>query len=185
MKYLGIIFSSKNNFILHVNKLINKVYGCTKSLYNALRWNNQLCPKIKILCYKQLIRPAIVYAFPIWSSISSAQMERLRRLERKILRQCINYERKANGYHFNINYLYNKSKIIRLDQYMLNLAYQYFDRLSSSSNPLMQAANDIPDDLIRAVRTKPPGFLNILRSENIIIPLYNRGKYNSNIRVYK
>lgn len=185
MKYLGVYFTPKMNFIEHVKQTIKKVHIRTKYLYNALRHNNLLDIQIKILCYKQLIRPIISYAFPIWSCISSAQMEKLRILERKLLRRCINYTRKPNGKHHSNNYLYHKAKTPRLDKHLLSIAHRYLSRTKEFANPLFRRSCNLETDHINALRIKPSQYLDQFRDENDdSIPLYNRGYYNPNHKVY-
>lgn len=185
MKYLGVYFTPKMNFIEHVKKTIQKVLIRTKYLHNALRHGNLLDVSIKILCYKQLIRPIISYAFPIWSCISSAQMEKLRVCERKILRRCINYTRKPDGKHHSNSYLYEKAKTPRLDKVLISTAHRYLDRLKNFTNPLVQNSCNLAEDHINALRVKPAQYLDQFRDENdTAIPLYNRGFYDPQHRVY-
>lgn len=185
MKYLGVYFTPKMNFIEHVRKTVQKVYVRTKYLHNALRHSNRLDVNIKILCYKQLVRPIISYAFPIWSCISSAQMEILRALERQILRRCINYTRKPDGNHHSNSYLYEKAKTPRLDKFLMSIAHRYLDNLKDFNNPLVQDSCNLEDDYINRLRLKPAQYLDQFRDETqIAIPLYNRGFRDPQHRVY-
>lgn len=83
IKYLAVTFSK--NATHHRHKEHSKAL-------NRLRYLRQIPPKImgfltkKMLCYKQLIRPILAHSFPAWSSIFSAQMEKLRLTERKCLK---------------------------------------------------------------------------------------------------
>lgn len=186
MKYLGVYFTPKMNFIEHVRKTIQNVQFRTKYLHNALRLNNLLDVNIKILSYKQLVRPLTSHAFPIWSCISSAQMEKLRCNERKILRRCINYTRKPNGKHYPIAYIYEKARTPRLDDHLMSIAHRYLDRQKDFANPLYQRSCNLDPELINALRIKPAQYLDKFRdTANIAIPLYNRGFYNPEHRVYK
>lgn len=186
LKYLGVTFTPKLNFIQHVSQTRSKVLIRTSYLQNALRHSNSLDPKIKILCYKQIIRPIIEYAFPIWSCISSAQMEKLRALERKILRRCINYTRKPNGHHHSNAYLYSKANTPRLDNHLLSIAHRYLDRVEHFDNPIFRRSCNLEVDHINALRIKPPQYLKLHRDEDpTAIPLYNRGFHNPHHRVYR
>lgn len=188
MKYLGIHFTRRMNFVKHVTSTIGKVTAKTHQLRNALRRNNQLDRNIKLLCYKQLIRPIISYGFPIWSSISSHQMERIRTLERKILRRCTNYNRKPNGKHHSNGYLYDQANVEPIDNHMLKLAYKYLDHLPFSENPLVQELARFDRDIISELKPKPPLYLLTYRDELAVnpstLPLYNRGFLDPHHKVY-
>lgn len=187
LKYLGITFSSNISFIEHVKTIRAKVFTSTAQLSAILRRHNTLNTAIKVQCYKQLIRPIISYAFPIWSSISSHQMEIIRMLERSVLRNATNYSRKPNGHHYSNKYLYEKANIERIDDFMLYLAFRYFDRLTESTNPHMPPTMLIENELIDILHHRPPAYL--LRYKEQMddpdnIPLYNRGFRNPLNRVY-
>lgn len=185
MRYLGVYFTPKMNFIEHVKMTSQKVLIRTKYLHNALRHSNLLDVNIKILCYKQLIRPIISYAFPIWSCISSAQMEKLRVLERKILRRCINYTRKPDGKHHSNSYVYEKAKTPRIDKFLMSIAHRYLSKVKDFQNPLVQRSCNLDENTINILRRKPAQYLDQFRDDSTIaIPLYNRGFFNPQHRVY-
>lgn len=95
-------------------------------------------PKIKSILYKQLLRPIIMYGFPIWHNISSAQMEKLRIEERKILRACAEISRKPGSYlHINNNALYSSANTERLDRMMVSHARAFFQNFDNTENPLV------------------------------------------------
>lgn len=97
IKYLGIVFTSNLNFNKHVDNIMSKTIKIYHMLSHLLINRNGIQNNVKLLLYKQLIRPLIGYAFVIWQSISSAQMERIRILERKIVRLCIGLKREQNS----------------------------------------------------------------------------------------
>lgn len=84
VKYLGIVFSSNFQFNEHVTHILQKVNIAQCQLKNI--FSCKLLKKdVKLLAYKQLIRPLILYATPIWANInviSSAQLEKIRVKER-------------------------------------------------------------------------------------------------------
>ena len=135
IEYLGIIFTQNFQFIRHVDKIIKKLrigYNITKTV---LKPSRKLSIKIKIICYKQLLRPIISYAFTSWFNISSHQMERLRVKERQYLRACINYKRKSNSIKTISNKkLYLESKTKRIDVHLIELALNFFYKIENNNN---------------------------------------------------
>lgn len=112
-------------------------------------------------------------------------MEKLRALERKILRRCINYTRKPDGNHHSNSYLYEKAKTPRLDKFLMSIAHRYLDNLKDFNNPLVQDSCNLEEDYINGLRLKPAQYLDQFRDETqIAIPLYNRGFHDPQKRVY-
>lgn len=163
LKYLGVIFSQRPTFSAHVTEALAKSRRAYHSIKGVLKRTSKLDIKIKLLCYKQLIRPILSFGFPAWAGISSSQMERLRRFERKCIRACINYRRPFNTYRMISNEeLYRQSETKRIDCFMLDSAIKLFGKWP----PLESLADCIdldPDQLDDAHHIyKPPWFIQHL-----------------------
>lgn len=76
--YLGVTFSQNLRNVQHIDSIIRKVRATIACLRPLLRNQRGLSSRVKLICYKQLIRSQMCYGFVSWSDISSAQMERLR-----------------------------------------------------------------------------------------------------------
>lgn len=149
IKYLGIIFDKKCSTIPHVNNLLRKAKGAYAMLGGVFK-RKSLTRKTKEICYKQLIRPILQYAFPGWCDISAHQMSRIRAFERKILYKCLPFE--ESHYYDNFDDihklirkkdLYNKFiKLKRIDKtnhesfikFMQKLEYTDLDLLKNITN---------------------------------------------------
>lgn len=101
IKYLGVMLHKKASVIPHIDSILKKANGAAELLRNILK-NKKMSTKIKEICYKQLIKPIIQYAFPGWCNSSSNQMERLRKFERKILYKCLPHK-KARYFDYSKN----------------------------------------------------------------------------------
>jgi hypothetical protein len=138
IKYLGIIFTKNLKFFDHIKHIISKTMAAFQLIKHIFFQKYRYTNRVKIILYKQLIRPIILYGFAIWHDISSAQMEKLRVLERKMLRCCIVDARKKNSYMFiNNNELYEKSNTIRLDRVMIDHARKLFENFNVCNNELI------------------------------------------------
>lgn len=141
LKYLGVTFTSKNTHIAHINNIIRKLQMAFANLSPLLSKQNGLSSKIKLMCYKQLLRPIICYGFTAWSDISSFQMERLRKKERAYLRACANINRRsepdAPSRYINNSRLYQLASIKRIDCVLVENALAFYHR-PYIENPLMQ-----------------------------------------------
>lgn len=137
IKYLGIIFNIKNNYIHHFSHIINKLNIRYLQLRKFI--NSQLIQrKIKIYIYKQYLRPIIQYGAPIWlnpSTLSAHQMERIRHIERKLLRKTANIFRKRNTYTYISNTkLYEETEIIPIDKQLTKINIEFHDKCKNSAS---------------------------------------------------
>lgn len=162
IKYLGIIFQRDALHTKHIDHTIKKARAATFALYPIIRKITGLDKKIRMLCYKQLIRPIIAYGFPCWTNISSHQMERLRILERKTLRLCTQYRRERNKIHINNSQLYHNANIIRIDNHLTQQALKFFDKCAEDHQPpiIHSLVNEFPtESFLFSNKYKPPDML--------------------------
>lgn len=167
IKYLGVTFSQNLTHIRHIDNIINKVTNTYFSLKPLLIKLQGLSTRVKMLCYKQLIRPQICYGFPSWSDISSHQMERLRQSERICLRACTNTRRIGTYKYINNSALYSKANINRIDKQLAKQALTFFNS-SHTDCRILRNCVDFDPDLMNDVRTyyKPPWYLMHLNNRN-------------------
>lgn len=166
MKYLGIIFHSKATFYGHIKNTMQKTTNMFHMLRRILNSRSTLKPKIKLLCYKQLLRPIITYAFPVWANISSHQMEQLRVFERKCLRACMNCRRSPGTYKLIRNQdLYNLAGIERIDRFLIRTTLKTWEKTRLLENPLTQEALSYDAEILSDPRSayKPPNNICFLK----------------------
>lgn len=136
IKYLGLNIKSNLNFTGHINFILKKC-NAALALYYKLLSKFSLSKKVKLLIYKQIFRTAISYAFPSWFNISTFGMERLRKFERKCLRHCTGLNFKTiNKRYKNID-IYKEAKIIRIDNYLIQLCKNFLEKLPTVKNDLI------------------------------------------------
>lgn len=88
IKYLGVIYSHNHQFVKNMDSIIKKANITFSNLGHLIR-SKLINPNFKRILYVQYIRPIMQYDSPIWLNntlTSSAQMERLEKLERKLIR---------------------------------------------------------------------------------------------------
>lgn len=89
VKYLGVLLDTRLTWKLHVNLKLNQSYARLAQLYPLINRKSTLKPKCAVLMYKSLIRPLALYASPIWSNTAKTNLEKLQRLQNKILRIAV------------------------------------------------------------------------------------------------
>jgi len=191
LRYLGQWFNKNAAAVCHIDKAICKANVATSKLRHLLRSNKISC-NIKNMFYKSIIRPILCYASPIWanpSTTSSAQMERIRLAERKLLRSTTNTKRERGSFMYvNSSTLYRKAKTARIDRFITNKALDFIKRCAESDDPTIQSIADFHAG--EDSKYLPVAFWSKWRSENIItdsalpLTIFNRSSRGPHRNVY-
>lgn len=169
IKYLGVMLQKDGLHSRHIDSIITKSRIAQYLLKPILRKMSGLSTKIKLLCYKQLVRPILTYAFPCWTNISSHQMERLRLAERKCLRTCLSlYRKPSNHHHYKISVLYERANIKRIDQHLVAQALKFFERnRNDDTSPIIASLqDDYTAELFETTpRLRPPDAIDTINAQ--------------------
>lgn len=142
IKYLGVIFHENFEFYRHLDHILTKVKKVFFAYQRLLRRRGGLSIRVKLLVYKQIIRPLISYAFPVWFGISSSQMERLRIWERRILAACLGLRPRliADGVYRrpSCKSIYDGVDFGRVDVFLIESALSFIERAASHENRLIR-----------------------------------------------
>lgn len=188
-KYLGVIFQESFTFYRHIDYILDKAQKSYFSYSNFLRRNKMLKSNIKLNCYKQIIRPILAYAYPIWFSISSHQMERLRIFERKILKICsgLKNNKFSDGSIKKVSNknIYKKCKMKRIDNFLINSGIKFLDGCINIDNILisryLEKLNTITYPLVE--RYYSPIYLKVFNNNNAVFnnskALFYHRRFNS------
>lgn len=87
--YLGLDFDSKLIYRSHVQKLANRSTVMIRSLYPLINRRSKLNQKNRLAVFKQIFRPVIDYASPIWKSCAKTHRLRIQRIQNKILKMIL------------------------------------------------------------------------------------------------
>lgn len=174
IKYLGVVLHQNFQFHRHIDYVLSKAKTVFFSSMKIIKTAKDLKSRIKLNCYKQIIRPILTYSFPIWFDISSSQMERLRAFERRILRVCsgINYEEYRDGYRKRIpnNILYKKCEIERIDYFMVKTALKFLNNLNLVENDMLKDYANKQNEITYPIEETfvSPIYLKVLNENNNI-----------------
>ena len=87
VKYLGVTFDQRHNFTEHIKSTMSKVTGLKSSLFPLLRRKSKLSINNKLLLYRTIFLPILMYACPAWSpSTSKTNKNKLQVFQNKFLR---------------------------------------------------------------------------------------------------
>lgn len=189
LKYLGLIFNTKNNFNGHVYNIVKRTNGALQSMKMLIRSKN-IDVVIKNNIYKIYLRPIISYASPVWSiGISSSQFEKIRLLERKIIRPASNFYRERNQYYYKNNQLlYQAAGIDRIDRFVVNNSISFIEKCKNHfDEKISNLANSVNGD--QNFKYKNVNIFHKLNDQNQLfvddkILYFHTGYYDSNKLVY-
>ncbi|GBM35959.1 RNA-directed DNA polymerase from mobile element jockey [Araneus ventricosus] len=89
-KYLGIILDPKLSFNKHISDALTKAKYTSQKLASLVaRWST-LPIKHKLLLYKAIIRPAMMYGSQVWGATSTTNIRRLQVFQNKQLMHVVN-----------------------------------------------------------------------------------------------
>lgn len=174
IKYLGVVFDGKFNFIGHMDYVLAKAKRLYFGYSAILARRGGLSPTVRLLIYRQVIRPVISYAFPVWYGISSAQMERLRMWERGVLRSCLGLRPRVlsdgSFRHVSCRETYDRAGIQRIDVHMTGMALKFMERAQELSNDLVASSLRLEDDIycLTQRRFLPPAAILRLRDAGLL-----------------
>lgn len=192
VKYLGVVLAQNFQFSNHVKHIQKKVNAAQAMLY-AIFKNKFVDKVVKIIMYKQLIRPLIMYASPCWliqNLVSSYQMEQIRKKERFFLRKCCNlYRDLSTKKYVNSKILYKEAKINRIDREMVNKNIKFVEKSKLHSKEIVKEIFNENRLNLDVTKYKPIDYFNILQSqnklhENEMLLVFNKKRYKPNENVY-
>lgn len=74
------------SFTHHIKKTRAKAQAAQSNLYNLLNRRSSLSTKNKMILFKMMIRPILLYAAPIWSNTCKTNIQKLEAMQSKTLR---------------------------------------------------------------------------------------------------
>lgn len=136
LKYLGVTFSYLFRFNQH-GRLITTKAKKVAGMYAGILKSKYLPSQTKLLIYKVAIRPLLIYAFPIWFSISPVVANNMEIFERNVLRKCLNKNFQCPSKRYSNEFIYTNASIKPLCHYAMQQHLKFVERLEHHENPLM------------------------------------------------
>lgn len=131
-KYLGVTLDKKLTFKPHVDQVIQKSGICVKSLYSLLHRRSKLHTDNKLLLYKTVIRPVLMYACPVWGQCAATHLNKIQVTQNRLLKMCLTLPRT-----FSTNLLHERSKVELVKHFIARLRQNFLINCSTSENPLI------------------------------------------------
>lgn len=140
VRYLGVHIDSRLNMHSHVRNLLFKGNAAYRCLYPLLSRRSGLSLNSKVLLYKQIIRPVMTYAAPLFISGSQNLILKLQRLQNKILRHIANVNR-----YVSIRRLHDITNMETLKDHIYKISDRFY-RFHVRRTPLTRDLTNIRED---------------------------------------
>lgn len=86
VKYLGVTLDQKLKYNEHITKACNQAFSIRNLIFPLINKKSKLSVKNKLILYKALIKPILLYATPIWSNASKKLINKIQVVQNKTLR---------------------------------------------------------------------------------------------------
>ncbi|GBM41653.1 RNA-directed DNA polymerase from mobile element jockey [Araneus ventricosus] len=130
VKYLGLILDDKLTFRSHLKYNTEKFWAKVHLLIPLIGRRSPLTLENKLLLFKQVLRPILMYAAQIWGLAAFSNRKKAQILQNKILRIIVN----APWYVRN-SVIHNDLKIQTIDEFIKELSRNFFQKLVNHTNP--------------------------------------------------
>ena len=150
VRYLGVILDARLNFQAHINHIASKVNKAIGALYPIIGKNSIMNTKNKLLVYKMIIRPAMLYASPVWGGVASnSTINILQRIQNKCLRMATGHDRFTN-----ITTLHKEANIPTIEEIIKEHGRNFYNKLSLTA--LQHIKNSKIEDIPYKIKCKLP-----------------------------
>ena len=133
VKYLGLMLDSKLTFTNHIKYAADKALKLLLKYYPILNKKSSLSTLNKLNIYKVIVRPAMLYASPVWSLTCRSNFQKLQIMQNKFLRLAGNYRT-----YTEINKMHRDLHIETVFDFVKNATTKFFDKIADHENPLMK-----------------------------------------------
>ena len=139
LRYLGVQLDSKLLFGYHLANARNKAIAATSALYPLLARSSKLDTRTKLLLYKAVIRPIMLYASPVWSTAAQCHLKPLQIAQNRALKIIFKL-----GRQHPTRDLHERANIPFVEEYIGSLNERFFERCRNSEFPAInQLANNM------------------------------------------
>ncbi|GFW36485.1 RNA-directed DNA polymerase from mobile element jockey [Trichonephila clavipes] len=131
-KYLGLFLDAKLTFAHHIEQTRKKAQAVHDVLKRLISRRSKLAIRHKVLLYKSIIRPVMLYGSQIWGSAGMCHLKKLHTLTNSFLRQIVN----APWFVRN-EVIYRDLKIKPFLPHIKDLSKRFFDKLPNVPNEVI------------------------------------------------
>lgn len=132
-KYMGVYLDRRLTFKRHIEYVIQKSAICSNMLYPLMSFNSRLRRENKLLLYKAVIRPILLYGSPVWGNCAETHISKLQIIQNKYLKRFLKLP-----FRFPTRDLHELTGMDYIKQHILKLNSKFLQKLEYSDNPLIR-----------------------------------------------
>lgn len=121
VRYLRVHLNNRLTFRNHIKQTLRKAYAVNRKLYPLMVKNSALSIHNKLLIYKMIIRPIMLYAAPIWCSVAPTTIKSLQIFQNKCLRLALSEDRYAR-----VSSMHDRANIPPIADYVKKLSKKFY-----------------------------------------------------------
>lgn len=146
-KYLGMILNKNGLFNENIKNCIKKGNNAFRKLYPLLKRSSKLNVINKLTIYKLFIRPCLSYAIPVWNTVCQSEMNKIQRMQNKILRFILNvhYDPMTHRQTPNI-VIHEIAGVESIRDYAGRLVLNLYSKMAVHVNPLINNMTVLNED---------------------------------------
>jgi len=153
IKYLGVILDRKLTWNPHITSKLQQGYQRLKILYPLLNRQSSLSWKCSILLYKQILRPLLLYAVPVWGNCAKTHIHKIQIFQSKVLRTISNAPWFIRNAALHMDF-----QLPSITVYIKKLTINFFNHLQSASSAKYYNLS-VPPPIRRLKRGRPHDLL--------------------------
>lgn len=155
VKYLGVILDSTLTWKKHIDNTIHKFFKARNDIAHLLYSNNMNLGN-KILLYKTVLRPILLYCSQIWGAAANTNIQKVQTAQNKTLRMITHapWYKRNNVIHHELN-IHPIRKIIK------NQSQKFYHNMYTIPNPEIF---NLPDYDEREFHRRPRATQSIITS---------------------
>ncbi|KAL4125873.1 hypothetical protein QTP88_010110 [Uroleucon formosanum] len=150
VKYLGVTLDKRLTWWPHLSSKLQQAHQRLGMLFPILNRKSSLQKNLSQLIYKQVLRPLITYACPIWGNCAQTHLKKLQIFQNKVLRTITN----APWFVRNSN-IHNDLKISTIQDHIKFTAVSFFESIHRSTGSMHYRINIRPPPQRRLKRGRP------------------------------
>lgn len=133
VKYLGVRLDQRLSFRPHIDEVVKKAYNLGGTFRCLIGRYSKLALREKVTIYRQIIRPVMTYACPIFINCPKTHFTRLQKHQNKVLRMIMNAERFTKT-----DDLHGQTNIPKICDFVDKLTNTFYETATSHPNKLVR-----------------------------------------------
>jgi hypothetical protein len=141
IKYLGIIFDTKMIFNKQIGATVDKINKLIRILYPFINRNASLSTCNKLLLFKVVFQPILLYGAAVWHDCAKSHINKLQVAQNKILKMMLNLP-----FYFSTARLHSKTGIDFVVDKACQTYRKFCEKNQLSSNSIIKNLTEAIDD---------------------------------------